>query len=153
VDYDRIVTTTAWSPGPGCHGGCGAKLFVRDGKVVKAEGDERHPFSHGRACPRLLALTQYIYHPDRITHPLKRTGQRGEGKFARISWDEALDEVEERLGKVKAEFGPEAVLFCRGTGRNIGGPISLLAYSYGSPNWIQLGLAGHSCYTPPGWAR
>lgn len=148
MGYDKVVTTTAWSPGPGCHGGCGVKLFLKDGQVVKAEGDERHPFSHGRTCPRLLALTQYMYHPDRLTHPLKRVGERGEGKFERITWDEALDTIEQKFNKIKADYGPESVLFCQGTGRDIGGPISFLAYSYGSPNWIQLGLAGHSCYTP-----
>jgi len=148
MKYDKVVTTTAWSPGPGCHGGCGVKLFVRDDKVVRVEGDENHPFSQGRACPRLLALTQYMYHPERITHPLKRVGPRGSGEFVRISWDEALDTIEARLREIKDDVGPESVLFCQGTGRDIGGPISFLAYSYGSPNWIQLGLAGHSCYTP-----
>lgn len=148
MQYDRVVTTTAWSPGPGCHGGCGVKLYVKDGKVVNVEGDETHPFSNGRACPRLMAMTQYMYHPDRITHPLKRIGPRGSGEFERISWDEALDTVEQKLKAIKDQYGPESVLFCQGTGRDIGGPISFLAYSYGSPNWIQLGLAGHSCYTP-----
>jgi len=145
---EKIVTSTTWSPGPGCHGGCGIKLHVKDGKVVKAEGDENHPFNQGRLCPRALALTQYIYHPDRITHPLKRASKRGEGKFERITWDEALDIIEKKLREIKEKYGPESVLFCQGTGRDIGGPISFLAYSYGSPNWIQLGLAGHSCYTP-----
>jgi len=148
MEYDEVVTTTAWSPGPGCHGGCGVKLYVKDGRVVNVEGDETHPFSHGRACPRLMAMTQYMYHPDRITHPLKRVGPRGSGEFERISWDEALDTVEQKLNEIKNQYGPESVLFCQGTGRDIGGPISFLAYSYGSPNWIQLGLAGHSCYTP-----
>ena len=59
-DFDRVVTTTAWSPGPGCHGGCGVKLYVKDGKVVHVEGDSDHPFCNGRACSRLLACTQYI---------------------------------------------------------------------------------------------
>ncbi len=146
--YDDIITTTAWSPGPGCHGGCGVKLYVRDGRIVNVEGDENHPFSQGRTCPRLLAMTQYIYHPERLTQPLKRVGARGEGKFEPISWDEALDTIEAKFNSIKEEYGPESVLFCQGTGRDIGGPISFLAYSYGSPNWIQLGLAGHSCYTP-----
>lgn len=147
-DYDRIVKTTAWSPGPGCHGGCGLKLFVKDGRLVKVEGDEDHPYNHGRVCARALALTQYVYHPDRFTHPLKRVGERGEGRFERIGWDEALDTVETRFKQIKDEYGPEAVLFVQGTGRDIGGPISFLCYSFGSPNWVQLGLAGHSCYTP-----
>ncbi len=148
MEYDKVVTTTAWSPGPGCHGGCGVNLFVKGDKVDHVEGDATHPFSFGRACPRLLAMTQYMYHPDRLTHPLKRVGPRGSGQFEKISWDEAFDTIEAKLRQIKDDYGPESVLFCQGTGRDIGGPISFLAYSYGSPNWIQLGLAGHSCYTP-----
>ncbi|WP_258360399.1 molybdopterin-containing oxidoreductase family protein [Moorella sulfitireducens] len=144
----RVVRTTVWSPGPGCHGGCGAKLYVKDGRLVKVEGDEDHPFNQGRACPRLLALTQYVYHPERLLYPMKRVGARGEGKWERITWDEALDTIEKKLKDIRDEYGPESVLFCQGTGRDIGGPISFLAYSYGSPNWVQLGLAGQSCYTP-----
>lgn len=146
--WDQVVRTTVWSAGAGCHGGCGAKLFVRDGKVVKVEGDEDHPWNQGRSCPRLLALTQYMYHPDRVTHPLKRAGQRGEGKWVRISWEEAFDTIVQRLTEIGDKYGRESVLFCQGTGRDIGGPISLLAYSYGSPNWVQFGLSGQSCYTP-----
>jgi anaerobic selenocysteine-containing dehydrogenase len=97
VQYDDVVRSTAWSPGPGCHGGCGLKLYVKDERLVRVEGDEEHPYSQGRLCPRALALTQYVYHPDRFLYPMKRVGRRGEGKFERISWDEALDTVEERF--------------------------------------------------------
>lgn len=144
---EKIVRTTVWSAGSGCHGGCGMKLHVKDGKLVYVEGDEANPWNQGRTCPKGLALTQYVYHPDRITHPMKRVGERGEGKWEQISWDEAYDIVEHRLRDIRDKYGAESVLFCQGTGRDIGGPISLLAYSYGSPNWtyIQTGL---SCYTP-----
>jgi len=144
----EIVRSTVWSAGPGCHGGCGIKLHIDNGKVVKVEGDENHAWNQGRLCPRALALTQYIYHPDRVTHPLKRVGERGEGKWQRISWDEAYDTIEQKLKIIRNEHGAESVIFCQGTGRDIGGPISYLAYAYGSPNWIQLGLAGHACATP-----
>ncbi len=143
-----IHRTTAWSAGPGCHGGCGQKVFVKDGKMVKIEGDESHPWSQGRSCPKVLALTQYMYHPDRITRPLKRVGARGEGKFEPISWDEAFDTIEKRLNEIKQKHGAESVIFAQGTGRDIGAPITFLAYSFGSPNWSQLGLSGQSCYTP-----
>jgi len=140
--------TTAWSAGPGCHGGCGQKLYVQDGKLIRVEGDESNPWSQGRSCPRVLALTQYMYHHDRITTPLKRSGARGEGKFTPISWDEAFEICEKKLKEIREAHGAESVIFCQGTGRDVGGPISFLAYSYGSPNWCQLGLSGHSCYTP-----
>ena len=140
--------TVVWSAGAGCHGNCGQKLYVKDGKLIRVEGDETHPWNQGRSCPRVLALTQYMYHPDRITTPLKRVGARGEGKFEPISWDEAYDTCEKKLKQIRQDYGAESVIFCQGTGRDVGGPISFLAYSYGSPNWVQLGLSGHSCYTP-----
>ncbi|OGA12517.1 MAG: hypothetical protein A3H32_05930 [Betaproteobacteria bacterium RIFCSPLOWO2_02_FULL_63_19] len=143
-----VFPTIAWSAGAGCHGGCGQKVFVEQGKMVRIEGDENHPWNQGRSCPRVLALTQYMYHPDRITRPLKRVGERGEGKFEPISWDEAFDTCEQRLNEIKRKYGAESVVFAQGTGRDIGGPITFLAYSFGSPNWCQLGLSGQSCYTP-----
>jgi len=148
ANAEKVVHTTVWSAGAGCHGGCGAKLYVKDGKLVKVEGDENHPWAQGRSCPRLLALPQYIYHPDRVKYPLKRAGERGEGKWQRISWDEAYDIVEKKFKDIRDKFGAESVIFVQGTGRDIGGPITLLMYAYGSPNWTQLGLSGHSCYTP-----
>ncbi|MCC6779167.1 MAG: molybdopterin-dependent oxidoreductase [Hyphomicrobiales bacterium] len=148
MTHSEVHSTIAWSAGPGCHGGCGQKLFVEDGKLVRIEGDEANPWNQGRSCPRVLALKQYMYHPDRITRPLKRVGQRGEGKFEPISWDEAFDTCERRLREIRDRHGAESVVFVQGTGRDIGGPITLLAYSFGSPNWVQLGLSGHSCYTP-----
>ncbi len=144
----EIFPTTAWSAGPGCHGGCGQKLFVADGRLVRVEGDKNNPWNHGRSCPRVLALTQYMYHPDRITRPLRRVGERGEGRFEPIGWDEAFDLCERRLRAIRDQHGAESVIFAQGTGRDIGGPLTLLAYSFGSPNWVQLGLSGHSCYTP-----
>jgi len=145
---EKIIKMGAWSPGPGCHGGCGVEVHVKDGKVVKVEGDPDHPWYHGRACPRLLAMTQYIYHPDRLRHPLKRVGERGEGKWQQISWDEAFDICEKRLREIAEKWGPESVIFSQGTGRDVGGPLTLLAYAYGSPNWTMWGLSGHSCFTP-----
>jgi len=145
---ENIVKSTMWSAGCGSHGGCGCDIHVQDGKVVRVEGDNNHPFNLGRLCPKGLALPQYIYHPDRVTHPLKRVGKRGEGKWERITWDEALDTIEKKFKDIREKHGAESVIFCQGTGRDIGGPITFLMYAYGSPNWVQVGLAGHACYTP-----
>ncbi|THB81408.1 MAG: dimethylsulfide dehydrogenase [Desulfobacteraceae bacterium] len=146
-DGVEIIKTTTWSPGPGCHGGCGILVHVKNDKVIKVEGDPDHPWNQGRLCSRCLSMTQYMYHKDRLTRPLKRVGERGEGKFEEISWDEALDLIETRMKQIREDHGPESVIFHQGTGRDIGGWISMLAYAYGSPNWM-FGLSGVSCYTP-----
>jgi anaerobic selenocysteine-containing dehydrogenase len=138
----------AWSPGPGCHGGCGVNLYIKNGKLLKIEGDEDHPYLQGRLCPRALAFTQYIYHPDRLKYPLKRAGERGEGKWQRISWDEAFDSCEKRLREIRDRYGAESIIFGQGTGRDSGGPLLFLAYAYGSPNWTLFGLSGIACFTP-----
>lgn len=143
----KIVSTTTWSAGPGCHGGCGVLAHIQDGKLVKIEGDPEHPWNQGRLCARCLAMTQYVGHPDRLTRPLKRVGERGEGKWQEISWDEAFDLIEKRLGKIREESGPESVVFSMGTGRDIGPWICMLAYAYGSPN-VMFALSGVACYSP-----
>ena len=75
-------------------------------------------------------------------------GERGEGKWQEISWDEAFDICETRMREIADKWGPESMVFSQGTGRDAGGAVSLLAYSYGSPNWTMFGLSGHSCFTP-----
>jgi len=143
----KIVHTTTWSAGPGCHGGCGVLAHIQDGKLVKIEGDPDHPWNQGRLCARCLAMTQYVYHPDRLTRPLKRVGARGEGKWQEITWDEAFDLIESKMGKIREEFGPESMIFSMGTGRDIGPWICMLAYAYGSPN-VMFALSGVACYSP-----
>ena len=66
---NKIVRTTTWSAGPGCHGGCGVLAHIKDGKLVKIEGDPDHPMNQGRLCARALAMTQYVDHPDRYKDP------------------------------------------------------------------------------------
>jgi anaerobic selenocysteine-containing dehydrogenase len=92
-------------------------------------------------------MTQYVYHPDRLTRPLKRVGERGEGKWQEISWDEAYGLIEEKMGKIREEYGPESVVFSMGTGRDIGPWICMLAYAYGSPN-VMFAMSGNACYSP-----
>lgn len=77
-DKEKVVRSTIWSAGCGSHGGCGAEIFVKDGKVVRIEGDPTHPQNEGRLCAKGLAICQYIYHPDRVTHPPEEN--RGEGR-------------------------------------------------------------------------
>ncbi|HUT71491.1 MAG TPA: molybdopterin-dependent oxidoreductase [Desulfatiglandales bacterium] len=146
---DLNVVRSIARTGPGCHEGCGVLLYVKDGKLVKVEGDPEFPPSQGRLCPRCLALTQVVYHPDRLRYPMKRVGKRGEGKWERITWEEAYQTIVEKFEAIKSTLGPESVIFCQGTGRDIGPYISRLAYSFGSPNRVTFGpLHGHACFAP-----
>jgi len=147
-DGMQVVRTVART-GPGCHQGCGVLLYVKDGKLVKVEGNPEFPFSQGRLCPRCLALTEVVYHPDRLKYPLKRAGKKGEDKWERISWEEALDTIATRFNDIRREHGAEAVVFCQGTNRDIGPYHNKLAYSFGSPNTVVFGpLHGHACHAP-----
>ena len=102
---ENPVISTLWSAGCGSHGGCGCEIYVKDGKVTRVEGDRNHPFNQGRLCAKGLAISQYIYHKDRILHPLKRVGERGEGKWKQITWDEAYDTIEKKFPFVRASNG------------------------------------------------
>ena len=80
---------------PGMH--CGLDVYVKDGKVIKVEGTPDHPQNKGKLCTKGLGNRQYLYREDRILTPLRRVGERGEGKFEPISWEEAIDTIAEKL--------------------------------------------------------
>ena len=81
------------------------------GRVIKVEGDPENPLNEGVLCSKGLASVEYLYHPDRLQHPLKRAGKRGEGKWQRISWDEALGTVAAEYAKARDKYGVESVVF------------------------------------------
>ena len=110
---EKIVRTFCFS----CRGGCGVQLHVKDNQIVKVEGDPDHPTSKGTLCPKGLAVKQLTHHPDRLKYPLRRAGKRGEGKWERISWDEAYDEIATKLLDIKEKYGAEAIVQGIGTGR------------------------------------
>lgn len=143
-----IVTRSHARSAPGCHTNCGVLTYVKDGKLVKVEGDPDNPFNNGRLCPRCLALKDVVYSPDRLQQPLVRDGERGENKWKRVSWDEALDLIADKFKKIIEEHGPESIVFQQGTGRDIFAYISRLAYGIGSPNWGHSFLMGNACYLP-----
>ena len=144
----HVTRGSAWSA-PGCHLGCGVLLYTDDeGRLVKVEGDPENPFNQGRLCVRCLDLPEVVYSPERILHPMKRDPKdRGKDKWVQISWDEALDEISEKILAAKEEFGPESVAFYSGTGRDIGQYITRLAWGFNSPNFVFL-MSGQSCYSP-----
>ncbi|WP_018124614.1 molybdopterin-containing oxidoreductase family protein [Desulfovibrio oxyclinae] len=117
-----------------CHPRCGTLLHIEDGKVVKVTGDPDHPITRGAICERGRLMLDHIYHPDRLNYPLKRVGKRGEGRWERVSWDQALDEVADKLRKLKDEFGPETLTFTHGTKRTYHWDCRRFFNLFGSPN-------------------
>ena len=82
---NHLATTVLKSVCRSCHGGCGVLLHVRDGVLVKVEGDRESPLNHGRLCPIGTVTTDLVYHKDRLKYPLRRKGKRQSGEWERIS--------------------------------------------------------------------
>jgi anaerobic selenocysteine-containing dehydrogenase len=92
-----------------CPDTCALLVTVEDGVATAVKGDPDHPTTAGVLCTKVSRYTERTYHEDRLLHPLKRVGKKGEGKFERISWEEALDTIAARLKPI-AERAPEAIL-------------------------------------------
>jgi anaerobic selenocysteine-containing dehydrogenase len=93
-----------------CPDSCGWEATVEDGVAVKLRGRADHPFSQGELCPKVNRFLDRVYSPDRILHPLRRVGAKGDGRFEQITWDEALAEIAARFHAVIERHGPEAIL-------------------------------------------
>jgi len=94
-----------------CPDACALLINVdQAGNGSKLRGDPAHPVTRGFLCRKVSRYLEREYSPDRLLHPLRRTGAKGEGRFARISWDEALSEIADKLKSTAAEFGTEAIL-------------------------------------------
>lgn len=115
---------------------CGIDAYVRDGQIVKIEGTAEHPQNHGLLCAKGLAARQYVYRKDRIQTPLLRVGERGSGEFQPISWEEAYRRIAEQLLKIRAESGPEAVVFFSGYTKWYRPWLHRLANEFGTPNYM-----------------
>ena len=123
----------------GCHGGCMYILTVEDGRVVRARPDPDGPLNHGRACVKGLSIIEQMYHPDRLTHPMRRIGPKGSGQWERISWDEALDGIAAKLTAISRESGPEALALISGTGRHHLSQFWRFGNVLGTPNATSAG--------------
>ncbi len=139
-------TTVLKSVCRSCHGGCGVLLHVRKGVLEKVEGDRESPLNHGRLCPIGTVTTDLVYHPDRLKYPLRRKGKRRSGEWERISWDDALDEISQRLLAIREKHGPEAIALGTGTGRHHIRWVSRFGHALGTPNWCEPGFA--QCFHP-----
>lgn len=127
-----------------CHGGCGTLVRLADGVVTEVVGDPSNPINRGKLCSKAgVASIEQLYHPGRLDHPLIRTGERGEGKWRRATWDEALARIAAKMQEIKATHGAEAVAFARGVGMNNQHIIGRVANLFGTPNLASI---SYVCY-------
>ncbi len=100
-----------------CPDTCGIIAGVKDGRLVRIEGDHNHPVTRGFLCPKMKRnYPERVYSSDRLLYPMKRTGPKGSGKFERIDWDEAVDAIVSNFKKIISEDGPRAILPFFGSG-------------------------------------
>src|SRR5215472_11772852 len=90
-----------------CPDTCSLLINVENGIGSKLRGNPAHPVTRGFLCGKVARYLEREYHPDRLLYPQRRIGAKGEGRFERISWDEALGTIATRLQSIAAEFGPE----------------------------------------------
>lgn len=129
-----------------CHGGCGTIVEMVDGVIKRVLGDKANPINKGALCSKAgIASVEQLYHPERVNYPLMRVGERGEGKWKRVTWDEATTHIAQRLNAIKTKYGAEAVAFGRGTGVNNTHIVSRLANLFGTPNVTAI---AYFCYGP-----
>lgn len=121
-----------------CPGNCGVNAYVKEGRLVRVEPLPNHPQSF--LCVRGNSSVQHVYSPDRIRYPMKRTGEPGDEKFERITWDQAIDTIASRLEDIKQQYGPQAIggggsrgLF--GPGIRVGEVANRFFAALGSPNY------------------
>ena len=133
----RIIRTACQA----CHSECGVLVHVDDGTVTKIEGDPEHPSSRGFICVKGRVQAQFLYHPDRVKYPIKRTGEKGGGKWEANSWEQALGDIAEKLTAIKEKHGPESIAAFHGTAPRASlFACRLLASALGSPNMISTDL-------------
>ena len=128
-----------------CHNNCGLLVTVRDGKVTRVEGDDDYPVNNGGLCSRGNINQLFLDYPGRVNYPLKRAGERGEGKWKQVSWDEALDDIAGRLTVLKQEHGAEALATAGGTLRTDDWARRRFMNLFGSPNGFH---NAHLCWIP-----
>ncbi|WP_418039595.1 molybdopterin-containing oxidoreductase family protein [Paenibacillus xylanilyticus] len=93
-----------------CPDTCGLLLHKENGKIVKVAGNPDHPITKGAICNKVRNMAERIYHPERLQYPMRRVGAKGEGKFERISWDEAIHEITGKFKSISAKHGSESIL-------------------------------------------
>jgi len=128
------------------HGGCGILVHVENGRITKIEGDLDSPFNRGTICAKGLAQIERLNHPDRLTYPMKRMGERGEGRWKRISWDEALETIAGKIKETIERDGQGAICFAQGTPKGL--ELFLMIRLANILNVPNISTPGNVCHMP-----
>jgi formate dehydrogenase (coenzyme F420) alpha subunit len=143
VAATETVPSTCWE----CSALCGSLLTVENGRVTKIAPNPEHPGSRGAFCVKgIRGAQEWTYQEQRLRTPLRRIGERGSGKFAPVSWNDALDEMADGLVRVREKYGPLAIagavsgaFFSRGVA------MAQLTRAMGTPNWLINQDLCHGC--------
>ena len=121
-----------------CYHSCGMNVLVEDGRITRVEGLKDHPLNKGRLCPKGERAIDLVYHPDRLKYPLKKVN----GKWERLTWDDALSEIADKLQRLKEKFGPEVLSIFSGSIGVENLEMMEMAQrfkgAFGSPNFISV---------------
>ena len=121
-----------------CSGSCGVLVRKIGERAVKVEGNPIHPVNRGRLCPVGQASLQLLYHPDRLHSPLKRAGERGSGKWEKISWEEAMGLMASKLKELRVKGEPHKLVALTGNGSELADRLMVrFLNAYGSPNFLS----------------
>jgi anaerobic selenocysteine-containing dehydrogenase len=122
-----------------CPLSCAVLVKIQNGRVLSIHGNPDSPVSQGYNCERSKAAPEHLYHKDRLNYPRKRVGERGEGEWERIPWEQGLDEVAEKIKEAKSQYGPEAIATSNGTYRTVKYIGRRFMNLLGSPNILAAG--------------
>ena len=149
---------------PGCIHYCRVVAYVEDGKLLRVRGNQKFSDLNCGCADRMPFHSKWLYSKEQLQKPLKRAGERGENKWEEISWEQALDEIAEKLGRLRDKYGPETLAVTEGTYRSDLYPIRTRFLNlFGNPS--NIGCAGVICYCntlalnlalvgcPQGWPR
>ncbi len=137
-----------------CHGGCAVECSLEHAagrssgvsRLTRVQPWGDSPFNRAQMCVKGFATPEMVHHPDRLTRPLKRVGDRGAGRWQAVDWDTALDGVAHAIRRLQDRHGPEALALGQGTGRHYYLHVLRFAHQLGAPNWYEPGLA--NCFIP-----
>ncbi|MBN2122781.1 MAG: molybdopterin-dependent oxidoreductase [Deltaproteobacteria bacterium] len=126
------------------HGGCALLVGIRNNRIEEIRGDPDGYLNRGYICPKGQASPDRLHHPRRLTFPRRRIGERGEGKWERITWPEAIEEIRVHFLRIKEQHGARAVVFGMGMPKGLDNFVLIrLASVFGSPNVVGMADVCH----------